>query len=76
MADKVFIDSNILIYAYSVDEPKKQKIAHDLFNKHDEIIISTQTINEFINVTARKKCFQSKKYLWLLTNYLRFFQLR
>ena len=55
MIDRVFIDSNILIYAYSIDEPSKRKIAENLFEKHEIIIISTQTINEFINVTTRKK---------------------
>ncbi len=55
MPDKVFIDSNILIYAYSVDEPKKQKIVNTILNEHEVIIISTQTINEFVNVTTKKK---------------------
>ncbi len=54
MSDKIFIDSNIIIYAYSVDEPKKLKIARNILLSH-EIILSTQTINEFINVTTRKK---------------------
>jgi predicted nucleic acid-binding protein len=55
MPDKVFIDSNIIIYAYSVDELKKQAIARELLNTHETILISTQTINEFVNVTTRKK---------------------
>ena len=55
MPDKVFLDSNILIYAYSIDEQKKQKIVQQLLNKHKIIFISTQTINEFINVTVKKK---------------------
>lgn len=55
MPDKVFIDSNIIIYAYSVDEPKKLVIARDLLDAHEAIFISTQTINEFINVITRKK---------------------
>jgi predicted nucleic acid-binding protein len=55
MPDKVFLDSNIIIYAYSIDEPKKQNIVKDLLNAHETIIISTQTINEFVTVTTRKK---------------------
>jgi len=55
MPDKVFFDSNIIIYAYSVDEPKKQTLVKALLNAHEEILISTQTINELINVTMRKK---------------------
>ncbi len=45
MPDRVFIDSNILIYAYSVDEPSKQNIARKIFYTHDVLVISTQTIN-------------------------------
>jgi len=59
MPDNVFIDSNIIIYAYSVDEAEKQAIVKDLLNAHDVICISTQTINEFVNVTVRKKMLDS-----------------
>jgi predicted nucleic acid-binding protein len=55
MSDKVFIDSNILIYAYSMDEPKKQKIVNNILDEHGLILISTQTVNEFVNVVTRKK---------------------
>src|SRR5437773_10924451 len=54
MQDKVFIDSNIIIYAYSIDEPKKMAIARDIMLSH-ETVLSTQTINEFVNITTRKK---------------------
>ena len=60
MHDKVFIDSNILIYAYSVDEPDKQNIVRKLFYNHHTVIISTQTVNEFVNVTTRKKMLTNK----------------
>ena len=55
MSDNVFIDSNIIIYAYSVDEIRKQTVVKELLNKHEVIFISTQTINEFVYVTVRKK---------------------
>ncbi|HVW98836.1 MAG TPA: PIN domain-containing protein [Candidatus Babeliaceae bacterium] len=55
MSDRVFFDSNILIYAYSIDEPKKRQLVINLLNQYGKIIISTQTINEFIQVTTRKK---------------------
>jgi predicted nucleic acid-binding protein len=55
MPDRVFIDSNIIIYAYSVDEPKKQVAVNTLLGAHEMILISTQTINEFVTVTTRKK---------------------
>lgn len=55
MKDKIFIDSNILIYAYSIDELSKKSTVEDLLNAHETVIISTQTINEFINVMTKKK---------------------
>ena len=55
MPDKVFIDSNVLIYAYSIDEPQKQQVLKGLLDTHEKLVISTQTINEFISVAIKKK---------------------
>lgn len=30
MQDKVFLDTNVILYAYSVDEPEKQTLAINL----------------------------------------------
>jgi len=54
MSDKVFLDSNILVYLYSFDEPKKKEIAECIITENN-CLISTQGINEFINVLRRKK---------------------
>jgi len=53
--DKVFLDTNILIYAYSIDEPKKKEKVEHILKNIKNIIISTQVINEFINVMLRKQ---------------------
>jgi predicted nucleic acid-binding protein len=53
MKDKTFLDSNILIYLYSEDEPEKQNIVNNIFDKF-ECVISTQTLNEFCNVCLKK----------------------
>jgi len=54
MSDKVFLDTNIVIYAYSEDEPKKQKIANDILEEYiSQIIISNQVINELSNTLFR-----------------------
>ena len=53
MKDKVFLDSNILIYLYSEDELQKRDIANNIFDEF-ECIISTQTLNEFCNVCIKK----------------------
>ncbi len=53
MSDKVFLDTNILIYGYSQDEPDKQQCAIDCVQS-GEGWISTQVLNETINVLRRK----------------------
>ncbi|MFM7905063.1 MAG: PIN domain-containing protein [Microcystis sp.] len=53
MPDKVFIDTNVLIYGYSEDEPDKRQRAIDCV-RLGEAWISTQVLNETINVLKRK----------------------
>jgi len=55
MNDKVFLDTNIVIYSYSEDEPEKQEIANDILEQYNnQIIISNQVINELANTLFRK----------------------
>ena len=54
MSDKVFLDTNILIYGYSKDETKKSEIANKLLFSDKQVCISTQVINEIINVLFKK----------------------
>ncbi|GBL10600.1 tRNA(fMet)-specific endonuclease VapC [Microcystis aeruginosa Sj] len=53
MPDKVFFDTNVLIYGYSEDEPDKRQRAIDCV-RSGEAWISTQVLNETINVLKRK----------------------
>jgi len=53
MNDNVFIDTNILVYLYSEDEPEKQFVAFDIFERV-RCMTSTQTLNEFCSVCLRK----------------------
>jgi predicted nucleic acid-binding protein len=53
MSDRVFLDTNIIIYLYSETEPLKRKKAIKCIDT-DEVWISTQVINESINVFRRK----------------------
>jgi predicted nucleic acid-binding protein len=54
---RCFIDTNILVYADSTDEPHKQRIAIALL-KHLRFqglgVLSTQVLNEYIQVGLRK----------------------
>ncbi len=55
MKDKVFVDTNILIYTYSEDELLKKSFANKIFIDYaDDLIISTQVINELTNILFKK----------------------
>jgi predicted nucleic acid-binding protein len=51
-----FLDSNVLVYAYDVSDPRKQHIAQDLVRKaiRGEIVISTQVLAEFAATLLHK----------------------
>lgn len=49
----VFLDSNILIYAYSATDMAKADIARRLLASGNTII-SAQVVNEFVSVTSKK----------------------
>ena len=56
MTERVFIDSNIFIYAYTGDDEQKHIIARNLLRYHvssNDIILSVQILNEFYAVMAR-----------------------
>lgn len=53
MSDKVFLDTNILIYGYSKDELEKKRRTIKCASS-GEAWISTQVMNETINVLKRK----------------------
>jgi predicted nucleic acid-binding protein len=53
MKDKIFIDTNILLYAYST-EKNKQELAQNIINTNNNIYISKQVINEKINILIKK----------------------
>ena len=54
---RCFLDTNVLVYADSTDEPVKQRLAMDLI-RHLRFarlgVISTQVLNEYIHVGLRK----------------------
>jgi len=49
----VFLDSNIIIYAYSRTDPAKADIARRVIASGN-VVISAQVINEFVSVTHNK----------------------
>ncbi len=53
MNDKVFLDSNILIYSYSRNDMEKQSVARKLITECNSYI-STQVLQELTNIINRK----------------------
>ncbi len=55
MKGKLFLDTNVLIYAYSSKDLNKQKTAFRLiYEERENIVLSTQVINEFSSVLIKK----------------------
>ncbi|MBI5212566.1 MAG: PIN domain-containing protein [Nitrospirae bacterium] len=57
MRDKVFLDTNVIVYLFDKSEDKKHKTAKELFNKcvlERELFISAQVINEFVVIASQK----------------------
>jgi predicted nucleic acid-binding protein len=53
MNEKVFVDTNILVYLYSEDDLEKRDIARTPIDKYN-CVVSTQVLNEFSNVSIKK----------------------
>ncbi len=53
MSAKVFLDTNVVVYLYSGDEPEKQIAALSLI-ENNEAIVSTQVLGELANTLSRK----------------------
>ena len=54
MSDKTYLDTNILVYLFSDDEPEKQQIARKLVRGHS-CITGINNLNEMNFVLVRKK---------------------
>jgi predicted nucleic acid-binding protein len=74
MSDKVFMDTNLLIYAISNDENKRDRI-ENLFFQPYEFAISTQVINEFINTCIRKNLLPFEGIQQVTNDFFQFFTL-
>jgi predicted nucleic acid-binding protein len=76
MNGKYFIDTNVFIYSFDIEQPAKQERSLELIQVGlgtGSGIISTQVIQEFLNVATRKfaipmKPEDSKAYLRLVMN--------
>ena len=56
MNDRVFLDTNILVYAYDQHDPQKQTKAQGLLTtgiEQENLFLSVQVLGEFFNVVTR-----------------------
>jgi len=54
---RVFLDTNVLIYADDADSPQKQRIAQEIIRRGfttGEAVLSTQVLQEYFVVATRK----------------------
>ncbi|WP_049778959.1 PIN domain-containing protein [Thiomicrospira cyclica] len=60
MNDKVFVDSNIFLYAFSDLDLEKQKIAGEIVSQ-ENCVISGQVLNEVSNNLIKKLLFKNNE---------------
>lgn len=53
MSGKTFLDTNVVVYLYSGDEPEKRAVALALIEQNNSIV-STQVLSELANTLSRK----------------------
>ncbi|MDR2686759.1 MAG: PIN domain-containing protein [Oscillospiraceae bacterium] len=54
MSGKAFLDTNILVYLHSSDEPQKQQACMEVISRH-QCCTSVQALNEFCYVGIKKQ---------------------
>jgi predicted nucleic acid-binding protein len=54
MSDRIFLDTNILVYAFDRDEPSKRARSLAILSGDDELVLSTQVLQEFYVAVTRK----------------------
>jgi predicted nucleic acid-binding protein len=54
MSDRLFVDTNVLVYAFDRDEPVKRKRSLAILAADDELVLSTQVLQEFYVTVTRK----------------------
>jgi predicted nucleic acid-binding protein len=53
MSGKTFLDTNVVVYLYSGDEPEKQTAALALIERNNPVV-STQVLSKLANTLSRK----------------------
>ncbi|MBA4349340.1 MAG: DNA-binding protein [Thermodesulfovibrio sp.] len=69
MPDKIFVDTNVLVYFISAEEDRKVKARGVIFSGKD-VYISSQVMSEFISVCFSKSLLESEDISALVDNFL------
>lgn len=72
MSDRIFIDTNILVYIVKDNTGKAEIIATKILTKNNSFI-STQVVNEFCNVAFKKLDFSGADILFSINKFLEVF---
>ena len=73
MPDRIFIDTNILIYFVSSDT-EKRKISESIIFSDAIKVLSTQVINEFLNVSYKKNISAENELVSLINDFISNFE--
>lgn len=73
MPGRIFIDTNILIYFVSNDN-EKRKISESIVFSDSVKVLSTQVLNEFINVSFRKNISAEGELISLINDFINNFE--
>jgi predicted nucleic acid-binding protein len=73
MTDRVFFDTNILVYFHDTREPDKQRVAEQLLRTHladRRLVLSTQVLQEFfVTVTQKLRAVPAAQAKALISDY-------
>jgi predicted nucleic acid-binding protein len=69
MPDRIFVDTNLLVYFISSEKDKKQKVKEIIFS-NQEVYISSQVVNEFISVCLSKNLLELDEIKSLANNFM------
>jgi predicted nucleic acid-binding protein len=72
MSDRIFVDTNILVYSIAND-PQKRTIA-DMVLLKQEIVVSPQVISEFVAVSIRKQILPPQQAMTYATQFMQVFE--
>lgn len=73
MPDRIFIDTNILIYFVSNDS-EKRRISENIIFSESVKVLSTQVVNEFINVSYKKNISSENELVSLVNDFINNFE--